>query len=372
MSLPANKRNQRGFSLIELLISLIVMTIVTTAILAMMKDGIKVSNSTYEMTDAQESLRTAQEFISRDLVVAGDGLRGISVVSLPEIFVRNYLTTTPAPDSINNGVVNMSILSSDNNVAAGTVVRNRPTTVTVRSTPRQTDRITMLEIDRTFNAITLPPNTSINTTGLNVVVSPADVGRFRVGEIYFINSELGATFGTITSITGVGGTRPTLVFAAGDTFGLNQPVNGGPISNVSAKGTLPTSLLRMQIVHYFIDSNGLLIRRVFGVVGAGFADSVVAEHVTNLSFRYALNLPDANGFTQQPVAQLVDTDRQSAVRSVEVTIATETVHHTVTQNINGQPRPARQELTMTTSTSVRNLQFREATQPQSDDPALFD
>jgi hypothetical protein len=323
------------------------------------------------MTDAQESLRASQEFISRDLIVAGDGLRGVSVVRIPEAFVRNYLTTSPAPDSIlGGGVMYLSLLTSDDNVPATTVVRNTPSTVTVRSNPRQTDRITMLEIDRTFNTIALS-STAINSTGLNVVVAAADANRFSIGEIYFISSENGGTFGMITNITGVGSTRPTLVFGAGDAFGLNQPVSGGYISTISGKGTLPTSLMRMQIVHYFVDSNGLLIRRVFGVVGTAFTDSVIAEHVTDLQFRYALNLPDANGFTRQPVRRLADTDEQAAVRSVEVTLTTETVHNISTQNVNGQPRPARQELTMTTSTSVRNLQFREATQPTADDPALF-
>jgi hypothetical protein len=126
----------------------------------------------------------------------------------------------------------------------------------------------------------------------------------------------------------------------------------------------------MQIVHYFVNSNGLLTRRVFGVSGAGFTDSIIAEHVTNLQFRYVVNLADANGFVQQPVTRLINTDQQFAVRQVECTTTTETVHFVGTQNTNGVLSATRQQLTMTTSTSVRNLQFREALQPQADDPAL--
>lgn len=358
------KNKEAGFSIIELMIALSAMLIVTASAIMLMKDSIKVSNTTFELTDAQESLRSAQEYISRDLVVAGDGLRGINNIVLPIGFVTNYLTATPVTDINTPGYVNLSILTSDDTVPAATVVRNTAPAVTVRSTPTQTDRLTMLVADRNFTSIALPANATA-ANGLSIAVAPADLNKFTAGEIYFITSEVGATFGTIT---GFGGTaaRPTLIFAAGDTYGMNVPVNGGPISNVSVKGTVPTSLSRMQIVHYFVNSDGLLIRRNFGIVGAGFRDSVIAEHVTNLQFRYVLSLEDDNGFVQQPVRRLSTPEEQISVRQVEVTLATETVHYVNTQTVNGMPRGSRQEITMTTSTSVRNLQFREALQPTND------
>jgi hypothetical protein len=111
----------------------------------------------------------------------------------------------------------------------------------------------------------------------------------------------------------------------------------------------------MQIIHYFINSNGLLIRRAFGVKGLGFRDSVVAEHVRSIQYRYFLNLRGADGRIVQPVAQLTSSTQQLAVRQVEVSITTETVH--------ALPTKQQQALTMTTSTSVRNMQFRQALQP---------
>jgi type II secretory pathway pseudopilin PulG len=369
MNATAAKDSQRGFALIELVIAMGMMLVLFGSIMVLMKDGLRVGNTTYEMTDAQESLRSAHEYISRDLVVAGDGLRGINNIRVPLGFVTNYLSQTPIEDPKAPGYVDLSILTSDDDVPAGTAVLNTAPAVTVRSNPSTTDRLTVVESDRTFTTIGLPA-TAINGSGSNIVVSPADIGKFSIGEIYFITSEQGAAFGTITNITGAAGATPNLVFSTGDTYGLNRAVLNGPISFVSAKGTLPTSLMRMQIVHYFVNSNGLLIRRVFGVKGAGFSDSVMAEHVTNMQFRYALSLPDANGFVQQPIRRLATSEQQVSVRQVEVTISTETVHFVNNQTVNGKLNASRQNLTMTTSTSVRNLQFRQALQPTSDDPSL--
>src|ERR1041384_2200312 len=84
--------------------------------------------------------------------------------------------------------------------------------------------------------------------------------------------------------------------------------------------------MRMRMIHYFVNENGLLVRRVLGVSGNGYVDSVIAEHVVNLQFRYFLNLFDDTGFVGQPVAQLSTEEEQAAVRQVEVTVTTETVH----------------------------------------------
>lgn len=165
------------------------------------------------------------------------------------------------------------------------------------------------------------------------------------------------TVGVITNITGENGNNPNLIFGASDTLGMNQPGNGGPINVVSGRGTLATSLMCMRIINYYVDANGLLIRRVFGTKGATFTDNVVAEHVKDLQFRYALNLPSPNNVAQQPVSQVTTGPQQTAVRQVEVAVTTETAHPVN----NG----AKQSITMSTTTSVRNMQFRQSTQPTS-------
>jgi hypothetical protein len=111
----------------------------------------------------------------------------------------------------------------------------------------------------------------------------------------------------------------------------------------------------MKAIHYYINSDGLLMRRVFGVRNGGFNESVVAEHAVSLQFRYFLNLRDAAGNVAQPTAQLITEQEQVETRQVEVTLTVETPHSLQ----NGKP----QQISMTTSTSVRNMQFRQSLQP---------
>lgn len=352
MKLVAEKNSEGGFSIAELCVAMTLMAIVTAAVFALMRDSMKVGSTTYEMTDAQQSLRNAQEYVNRDLMNVGDGLNSITRILVPRTFVTNYLAVNPFDDPAKPGYVNLALINSDNNVPAGTAVRNTSPSVTVRSSPVLTDRITMLEVDNNFTPIPLAAN-AINATGSQITIAAADVSRFTSGEVYFLTSSAGATFGTITSITT--GPPPKLNFAAGDALGLNVVGAGGMINTVSATSTLPTSLMRMQMIHYFINSNGLLIRRAFGVKGVGYRDSVVAEHVMSMQFRYFLNLRAANGNIVQPVASLTSSTQQLAVRQAEVTITTETPHPIATKQ--------QQQLTMTTATTIRNMQFRQALQP---------
>lgn len=347
--IPDDSSNQAGFSLMELLVVVSLMIIVLGSVLLLLKDSIKLSAVTYEMTEAQESLRTAQEYINRDLITAGDGLRNINNICVSSNFVNNYLTKNNTGSSCGTGLVNLPLIQSDNDLPGTTTVTGTNPLVKVRSNPTPTDRITILQIDPSFTPITLPSN-AIVSSGSNVSVSAADIDKFNIGEIYFITSSAGATFGTITNKNT---NSKNLIFAASDVYDLNKPGNGGPINIVSDKGTLPTTIMRMRLIHYFVNENGLLVRRVFGAGGGnGYIDFVIAEHVVNLQFRYFLNLVDDTGFVGQPVAQLTTEQEQAAVRQVEVTVTTETVHTVLNGNT--------QTISSTTTTSIRNLQFREA------------
>jgi prepilin-type N-terminal cleavage/methylation domain-containing protein len=358
--------DEEGFSLIEMIITVTVMLVVTSAIVTLANRSIKIANTTYELTDAQESLRTAQEYINRDLMSAGDGLKNMSNIPVTKTFVTNYLTVNPVVDtSLPSTVTNLGILTTDNDVAANKIVNGPDPAVAtsplvyVRSNPVLTDRQTILQIDSDFSPIALLAP-AINSTGSTITIADADRSRFTVGEIYFLTSSLGGTFGTVTAVNDITGATSTVTFAqgsaSGDKFGLNVTGTGGRINTISAGGTLATSLQRMKIIHYYINSDGMLMRRVFGVKGAGFRESAIAEHVVSVQFTYSLS-PDDNGNIVQPVTRLTNMAQQISVRQVEVTVTVETQHALQ----NGQ----RQTMSMTTSTSVRNMQFRQALQPKA-------
>ena len=342
----------------EVLIAIVVLMIVTGAIFGLMRDSMKTSHAAMEMTDAQEALRAGQEYITRDLVNTGDGLNSINNIRMPQNFVTNYLTSNPIIDPATPGIINLGLVTADNDVPANTPVLGTAPAAQVRSNPVLTDRITILQLEHpeVFTPITLGAGMLLPTNGF-ASVSPADIDRFGVGEIYFITSGNGGVFATLTARVGVGTPLPLLVFGAGDPYGLNTLGVGSQLDFITSGGTLPTAICRMKVIHYYINSNGLLMRRVFGVRNAGFTESVIAEHAVSLQFRYFLNLRDAAGNVAQPTAQLTTAQEQVETRQVEVTFTVETARALQ----NGQ----RQQVSMTTSTSVRNMQFRQSLQPSA-------
>jgi type II secretory pathway pseudopilin PulG len=347
--------NQEGFSIVEMLVAITAMLIVTSAVFSLVKSAITIATASHELTDAQETLRTAQEYINRDLMNAGDGLKSITYIPVRTTFVTNYLSLTPIVDAtMAAGITNLGILTTDNDVPAGTVVPTVPVAPPVVVTVRpNTDRQTILEIDPD------PLNIQIIATAIDsigrIVTLPAgtNMSRFTGGDIYFLTSSRGGTFAAITAVDTA---NRQLTFANGDFCGLNLTGANGLITDISAGGSIPTALQRMRIIQYYVDSNRILKRRVFGDKGAAFTDSVIAEHVIGVQFVYSLGL-DANGNPVQPTSLLTAPEQQVAISQVEVTVTVETPH-VIEKNLQPQ-------LSSTTGTSLRNMQFRQALQPKA-------
>ena len=365
-------RQQRGYSMVEVMVALGVTLVVSAAALTLFAGGMKFSNATYHVTDAEESLRIAQEVMGRDLVTAGDGLRGIGTITAPLSFVQSFLTKSPVICNDPNYPC-IGIVTSDDNIPAGTPVPLANSAVNFQTS---SDRISMITKDTNYNngnSISLLAGkitTAGSNTFLNVGVS--NIGLFQANEIYAIVSQNSAAFGVITNVNT---TTNVLTMSNSDGgFNLNQTGSTAPISLVSSvvsgASTQPVSIMRLQIIQYFVDANGLLIRRVYGVKGASFLDSVVAEHITNLQFRYLKNLLDANGYIQQPKRVLASSTEQAAVREIETSIGVETAkpvnaitNANSSSNACGPSPNGKQSICSTTATTVRNLQFRNAFGP---------
>jgi Tfp pilus assembly protein PilW len=144
---PNRKFNrQDGFSMMELLVSLVTMTVVVGASLALIGSSIKFAHSTYNMTDAEQGLRTAHEMINRDLVTAGDGMKGIGKITTPVAFVQNYLTRTPVLSGSDTTHGDVGLVTSDDNVPASIAVPQASPAVNFQT---GSDRISMLVKDST-------------------------------------------------------------------------------------------------------------------------------------------------------------------------------------------------------------------------------
>jgi prepilin-type N-terminal cleavage/methylation domain-containing protein len=342
---------QAGYTLWELMITMAIMLFVMAIAMRFMNESVNISHVTQELTEAQQNLRTTHEFIARDLMGAGDGMEDIRSPRLMRGFLTSYLTTAPVGDATYAALGVIGIISSDNQTPVGTSVRI-PFPLPGTTTPvlTATDRLTLMKIDTTFNnnvkSVALAAGTVTGNGQTAVLPAGTNMAQFAIGDILFFTSTTASAFGSITAVNAA---ARTLTFAAGDRFGLNQVNVNGPI-NLVASGR-PSTLMRMQLIHYYIDTDNLLHRRVYGV-GAGlggYTDSVVAEHVTDLQFRYVLGQSDVNGNVAAPVAALATETQQGLVRQVEVTVTTETARNVV--------KGAKQKLSMTGTTAVRNMQF---------------
>src|SRR5437016_5842418 len=261
------------------------MTVVVGASLALIGSSIKFAHSTYNMTDAEQGLRTAHEMINRDLVTAGDGMKGIGKITTPIAFVQNYLTRTPVLNGSDMTHGDVGLVTSDDNIPANIAVPQGSSAVNFQT---GSDRISMLVKDTSFPVVSVAA-AKISQVGsnTNIVVLSGDINKFQVGEIYVIVSQ-DATFGLVSAVNT---TTFNVTLTSGDAYSINQTGVTSPIyaaaqlDPTTLISTQAVAIVRLQIVQYYVEASGLLHRRVFGIKAAGFADSIVAEHVTNLQDR---------------------------------------------------------------------------------------
>ncbi len=343
---------QSGFSVMELIVAMTIMLIVFATVFSLLRGSIITANADYELTDAQQSLRNAHEFINRDLLTTGDGLKGVANFWLTTDFTTKYITnrTVTEVDPSNVGYAKLSLVYSDNNMPAGVVIADTTPATSIKA---NTDRLTILSVDRKFAPKDLAVWTSNYNTG-QFWMPAGDVSDFSVGEIYYLTNGTDATFGTVTNVDAGSG---TITWGDTDSYKLNRLGWNGSMATVTKWGSQPTTMMRVNIIQYFMEDSGKLIRRVFGVQGNGHSDSVIAEHLVSLHFKYILN-PSSNGseIFMQPLEILNSEAERAAVRMVEPLIAVETAYPLqdgVKHQVEGQ-----------TKIALRNLQFSEAPIPR--------
>ena len=363
-------RTQQGYSMLEMMIALTTTLLVASASFVLMRSSVKFANATYNVTEAEQSLRAGHEVINRDLTKAGDGLRGIGTINAPTAFVSGYLTRTPVTCN-DPAYPCVGLVTSDNSLPASTAI---PQASPAANFLTGADRISMIVRDTDFNvgnSVSVPAGKlSISAGSTSIVVNTTtEINLFHAGEIYALTSQNYASFFVVSAVNTA---TKTITVTNGDGYGINANSATSPIyltAGVSSSAsTVASSIMRLQIIQYFVTDTNLLMRRVFGVANAGFLDTVVAEHVTNMRFRYMTNLVDpSNGFVRQPFSNLSSAGEQTAVRQVETTLGVETLRAVnVITNSNssstacGANPNGKQNICTTTSTTVRNLQFRTA------------
>ena len=323
-------RREAGFTLIEVLTAIAVMSIILAATLGALTSAMKTTQSVTEMADTQENLRAGMNYMTRDLIQAGEGIpqNGLTI--------PNSGGATPTSNVYSPGpTVNSKFNTSWTALPAVIPGFELGPTTTTSGLP--TDTVTILYADSTLvnysgattnwlnkspiNSASCPAG-SITTTGTTTVVTfdPTCVNintgntAIHVGDLIMLQNNNTTTVDMSTTATNTSTTDSnghdallyvssvnlaanSISFLAGDPFGLNssgQPV--GTITGIqSAPNTYgnPVTATRIWMITYFISNadpqQPMLMRQV-----NLNAPEPVGESIENLQFFYDILNPGSN------------------------------------------------------------------------------
>ncbi len=341
-----NANQQRGFSIVELLVSMVIFMVVTGSIWGVLSVARQSRAVVSEQVALAKNVRVGLNLIGRDTFNAGFGYPLLNTVVLPDNRVSSLLGIPNDPDTVRDTI---PPIIAGNNITLNTF----NTTAGVR-----TDQVTFLFKDSTFNlvaGVSQPLNINAATTtggGIDEVVPiSGSNASCRVNDIYLISGNTGSTLGLATALNGASAVQ----FSNGDVLGFNQTGVGGPLRAI----TIPASMQRVLMTTYFVTPDGILTRREFANVpvatpAVAFVDEPLVYGVENFQIQYVMDdgtLSDNPGAGPDGVAGTADDTQASlaAVRQVRYTI------NVRSNELDSTGVPYRE--TMTSTFSTRNLGY---------------
>jgi prepilin-type N-terminal cleavage/methylation domain-containing protein len=291
-------KQQRGFSLAELLIAIAITTIVLAATLGAFTDALRVNEFATLMADMDQNLRAAVNMMVRDISQTGTGIptgglpcpsgAGALPINRPSL-VPGALTFPQDPISLDTTLFAINpgdgLGPTIQNVAASDIV-----TVLYIDNSLPLNQSPLQSISPGGDSMTVAVGTPI-AAGLNTDIQPGDL-------IMFSNA-LGNAIQVVTRTTGT----QTVFFQNGDAFNLNQRnVPSGSVmclQNVGANpspadcsgnngGWPPTTATRVFMISYYLDdqTNPTLPRLIRQI--NLFPGRAVALVMENLQLTYDL------------------------------------------------------------------------------------
>jgi prepilin-type N-terminal cleavage/methylation domain-containing protein len=320
---------ERGFTLVELLVSMAITTVILGATMATMGDAVKATDTATQITTLNSNLRAAMDLMIRDLMQAGQGLPAGRVVGLPN---GNGSTPIqlPGPPGTNYLYDGPSFCPPDPNDATpdtqceqlSAIIPGPGLGPELGENGLRTDMLWIVGADSAFERVKL---TRFAPTGLTVEIDPAvnitDGGPddVRPGDLLMFTK---GSISVLVQVTGVSGQE--LTFDTGDSMNLNQ--------NAALNGTLrtlrdiappdhdpippavhvSTEATRIRMNTYYIDAitNPLrprLVRRLNNgdpVVFDNTLGTAVAFDIENMQITYDI----ADGVTNPANVRMTDAD----------------------------------------------------------------
>lgn len=353
MSLNNSKyKAEEGFSLLELMISLIIFLVVISAIWGLITAATSAKSLTMEKTTLNKSERVALNLISRDTYNAGFGVPLTATTVLPDNRIGVLLETPVDADTTRDTI---SPIMAGNNLPIRVNNLNSDTTV-------RTDQVTFLFKDSTFNLmgnagqqVSQPLNINAASTNIStgideVVPLSGSNSTVRVNDLLLVTGNTGATLSVVTGKSG----SNIIEFANGDLAGFNQTGTSGPLRSI----TVPASLVRVRMLTYFVTPDGVLTRREYvntePPAAVKWVDDQLVYNVQNFQIQYIL---DDGSITDDPAAG-PDGLPGTADDVPSNLLKVRQIRYTITMKSKERLQEGRNlEQSMTTTVSTRNLGY---------------
>jgi prepilin-type N-terminal cleavage/methylation domain-containing protein len=309
---------ERGFSLVEMMVSVALGSIVLAAAVQMYTKGLGATWIVNQRAELQQDFRAASNMLTKDLSLAGAGLGDNAAIALPSGSTPQYgcdQTTAGHPCYI-NGVAGLYPVNGGVPYMYGLITGyNKGPTLNASQGP--TDVITVIYTDSDFylncyipkvtakSTVTFSQPVSPNTWATEgclpgtvaqpqapndsaAGLTPGDVVLMTLGGKTIVAEVTGAV-----TVNGSGSTATYSVpFADSDALKLNQTGSGTGLNSVAlnaagAASTAPCSATgpcRLMIVTYYIDNTTTpprLMRQV-----SGHSPMPVVENIAWMKFTY--------------------------------------------------------------------------------------
>lgn len=348
----------RGFTLVELMVSMAVGLIAMAAMASLFKAGMNSTMLVTQRSEAQQDMRAAMDLMVKDISMAGAGLP-TGGIQLPTGAGNNGASKFGC-DQLTCHVVNFDYPTGNymygiipgfkNGVEANAVIAAAPA-------PAFSDSITVIYCDYNFplfeynGTFVAGSNGTQLTLVANPVYNPAppainSAGGIQVGDLIMVSGASLTGVGEVTTLSAT-----TLTFANLDALNMNQ--TGAALGNLNAVATAAAgatvSVTRIFAVTYYLNvppagQTPRLMRQVNGLTPVPVADDII-----NLQFAYDVYNQNTNALDADEPNPIGAGESPNNMQKVNILVMGQSI-------INDGNKS--QNLYLATSVSARNMAFR--------------
>lgn len=349
---------QRGFSIIEVMVSMVIFLIIVGSLYGLFQIGLIDRNRASRRSDVLKNARSAMHIIGRDALNAGLSFNRNGAI-VPDDFVASKLGTHADSDSDRDV---LPAVFGGNDIFAN-ILSDDPN--------RKTDVLSFAYRDTPFNnsntiSVTNAAAASGSTSTVRLQTQTNNAQNTSRNDLYLVESDS-------SQVAVVATGRPSsnqIDIAPGDALGLNQPLDGigtgvsllRKCTSVIVENctTYVASVKRFVWVAYKVRGDGTLLRVLYGNnTGATDAEQIrempIAYNVSDFQVKYVL---EDGTVLDDPAAGAdgvsgTDDDVPAAfnlVRQINIRI-------TVEANADDEQLGRPESVTLTANFSTRNMQY---------------